>query len=135
MPAGFLSARNLRSSTELKPEDLSMYAKAEGPGPKFQENFKYQYPKPDSLPALRLYLNVGYRGLELRPLKADRMPRFKAEGQTRGRLPARCKAVARIIPRRGIKSQPGDHGECMAFPRINRDPSSAPALTKSAQVG
>lgn len=63
------------------------------------------------------------------------MPRFEAEGHARGRLPARCKAVARIIPRRGIKSQPGDHGECMTFTRVNRDPSSASALTKSAQVG
>jgi hypothetical protein len=42
MPAGVFSARNLRSSTELKPENLSMYVSAEAPSPKFQVPGKFE---------------------------------------------------------------------------------------------
>jgi hypothetical protein len=42
MPAGVLSARNLRSSTELKPENLSMWVSAEAPSPNFQAPGKFQ---------------------------------------------------------------------------------------------
>jgi hypothetical protein len=71
MPAGVLSPRNLRSSTELKPENLSMWISAEAPSPssRLQRNFKQQYPKPDLTIALRLYLDVGSWDLELSAAK------------------------------------------------------------------
>src|SRR5260370_3159692 len=69
MPSGVLSARNLRSSTELKAEDLSMWVRGEAPSYRLQGNFKQQYPKPDLTIALRLYLDVGSWDLELSAAK------------------------------------------------------------------
>src|ERR1700719_2761850 len=113
MPSGVLSARNLRSSTELKPENLSMWISAEAPSSRLQGNFKQQYPKPNFTIALWLYLDVGSWDLELSPAKGRlgvALQSLKACGPLaanrvpigRGRLcTVSCRAAAPRLRQRG----------------------------------
>ena len=63
----------------------------------------------------------------------DRMPCIEAPGRTVSRVPTRRPFAGVTIERRGVESQPGNHGERMTLARVDRDPFSGPALAVSAK--
>lgn len=62
------------------------------------------------------------------------MPCFEAERHPIRSLPARRPATGVIVPGCGIELQTSDDREGMAIARVKRDPFSAAALTKTAQI-
>lgn len=63
------------------------------------------------------------------------MARFEAGGLARGGLPARRPFVVRVDIRSGVEPEAGDHRKSMAIARVDRDPPSIAALTKTPKIG
>ena len=68
-------------------------------------------------------------------LKADRMSRFEPGRTARRALPARRPTIVEAVIWRGVEAKAGDDRKGMPIARINRDPFTAAALSKSTKVG
>ena len=68
-------------------------------------------------------------------LQIDGMSRVKAARRTINRLPARRPFAFVTVVRRRIESEPGNHGEGMAFARVDGDPFAGAAVSVTAELG
>ncbi len=68
-------------------------------------------------------------------LQSDRMPGFETRGHARAYLPPGRPSISRVVPRRGIESQPGNDGERVALARIDRYPFATAAFAEDAELG
>ena len=109
---------------------------AEAPGPRFQVPGKIQITIKTGFTTRTGFIWMLDIGIcSFRPLKADRMARFKTVRHARSYLPAWGEAVAGVIPRCRIEPQSGNYSKCMTFARVDGYPLSVPALSKSTQIG
>src|SRR5260370_32007685 len=104
------------------------------PSCNIQTNSKHTNPNDSFRERSRENWSLGF-GISRGGLQSYRVSCFEAPWQPIGGLPARSPAVARVVPWRGIESQPCYSGERVALSRIHCYPFAPAAFTITAELG